>query len=117
MFRLLADENFNGRILKGLLREVPDLDILRAQDHPDVCGVDDEALLAFAAREERMVLTHDAATIPRYAKQRLLRGENLSGVLVVQTRQAVGRAIEEIAMILVASEPDEWRGQVWFLPL
>lgn len=28
--RLLADENFNGSILRGLIRRLPDLDIVRS---------------------------------------------------------------------------------------
>ena len=34
MIRFLADENFNGRILRGVRRENPDADILRVQDSP-----------------------------------------------------------------------------------
>jgi Domain of unknown function (DUF5615) len=30
--RLLADENFNGSILRGLIRRLPDIDIVRIQD-------------------------------------------------------------------------------------
>jgi len=32
VFRLLADENFNGDIVRGLLLRQPDLDIVRVQD-------------------------------------------------------------------------------------
>lgn len=32
MLLLVADENFNNDILRGLLRRNPDLDIVRAQD-------------------------------------------------------------------------------------
>ena len=30
--RLLTDENFNGAILRGLVRRLPKLDIVRVQD-------------------------------------------------------------------------------------
>ena|GEM_PF-3786821 len=30
--RLLTDENFNGAILRGLVRRLPELDIVRVQD-------------------------------------------------------------------------------------
>lgn len=32
MLRLAADADFNGRVVKALLRKVPDLDLVRAQD-------------------------------------------------------------------------------------
>ena len=31
--RLLTDENFNGAILRGLVRRLPKLDIVRVQAH------------------------------------------------------------------------------------
>jgi hypothetical protein len=30
--RLLSDENFNGAILRGLIRRLPELDLVRVQD-------------------------------------------------------------------------------------
>lgn len=30
--RLLTDENFNGAILRGIVRRLPELDIIRVQD-------------------------------------------------------------------------------------
>jgi hypothetical protein len=30
--RLLTDENFNGAILRGLIRRLPELDVVRVQD-------------------------------------------------------------------------------------
>jgi hypothetical protein len=32
MIRFLTDDNFNGRILRGVRREHPDADIVRVQD-------------------------------------------------------------------------------------
>ena len=52
MLRLLADENFNGDIVRALLLRQPDLDIVRVQD-VDLAGVDDPDILAWAAANER----------------------------------------------------------------
>jgi len=60
--KLAADENFDNRILRGLLRRQPDLDVIRIQDTV-VAGADDPAVLAWAAREGRILLTHDERTI------------------------------------------------------
>ena len=32
MVRFLADENFNNQIVQGILRQNPDIDIVRVQD-------------------------------------------------------------------------------------
>jgi hypothetical protein len=57
--RFLADENFNNDLLRALVRRLPDLDIVRVQD-TSVAGADDPMPLASAAREGRILLTHDA---------------------------------------------------------
>lgn len=48
MLRFAADENFHGTILSGLLRALPNLDIVRVQD-TDQYGVGDPELLEWAA--------------------------------------------------------------------
>jgi hypothetical protein len=45
VIRWIADENFNNKILRALLRRNPDIDIVRAQD-AGLIGMRDEELLA-----------------------------------------------------------------------
>ena len=44
MVRFLADENFNNQIVRGVLRQRPDIDIVRVQD-VGLSGVDDPSIL------------------------------------------------------------------------
>ena len=64
MLRFAADENLNNDILRGLLRRVPNLDIVRVQD-AGLAGADDPTVLEWAAQEQRVLLTHDVATITK----------------------------------------------------
>jgi hypothetical protein len=48
--RFLADENFDGRIVAGLLRQAPTLDLVRVQD-VGLSGVDDPTVLEWASTE------------------------------------------------------------------
>jgi predicted nuclease of predicted toxin-antitoxin system len=59
MLPLLIDENFDQRILRGLRLRLPNLDYLVVQDI-GLGGVDDRALLDWAVRERRAVVTHDS---------------------------------------------------------
>jgi len=59
----LADENLNNAIIRGLPRQVPALDIIRAQDVAEVSGKDDLTLPRFAAAEGRVIVTHDVSTM------------------------------------------------------
>lgn len=67
MLRFLADENFNGRILRGLLRRIPDLDGARAQDVDEIQGSDEPVLLEWAADQDLIVLSYDVSTLAEYA--------------------------------------------------
>lgn len=74
MLRLLADENFSGDTLRGLLRRQPDLEIVRVQD-VDLSGADDRDVLAWAAENDRIILTQDRAAMPSYALGRVGDGK------------------------------------------
>jgi predicted nuclease of predicted toxin-antitoxin system len=76
--RFAADENFNNDILRGLLRKKPNLDIVRIQDTEN-SEQDDTTVLAWAARENRILLTHDIQTITGYAYQRVEAGLPMPG--------------------------------------
>lgn len=64
MLRLISDHNFNGRILRGLRRRIPNLDVVCALD-VGLASVGDPDLLEWAAAEDRLLLTHDVNTVPR----------------------------------------------------
>ncbi len=116
MLRFAADENFNGDILRGLLRQKPELDILRIQD-VGLAGAGDATVLEWAAREGRILLTHDVATITRHAYARVRAGEPMPGVFEVSRKVPIGQAIEDILLLAEASLEQEWEGQIRYLPL
>ena len=114
--RLLADENFNGRILRALRRQIPGLDVVRVQD-TRLYGTDDQTLLQFAADEKMVLLTHDVETLVGYAWQRVRSGLAMPGVIVALTDRPIGQVLEDLEILLLASQPEEFDGQIRFLPL
>jgi len=116
MLRLAVDENFNNNILRGLLRRNPELDIVRLQD-VGLSGADDPTVLEWAAREGRVLLTHDVSTITRYAYERVQAGRPMPGVFEVSRAVPIGRTIEDILLLAECSLEGEWEGQVRYLPL
>ena len=60
MLLLVADENFNHKIVRGVLRRKPEVDIVRIQD-VGLSGADDPSVLEWAAQEDRVLLTHDVS--------------------------------------------------------
>jgi predicted nuclease of predicted toxin-antitoxin system len=116
MLRLLSDENFNGDIVRGLMLRCPALDLSRVQD-VGLEEVDDPTILAWAAANNRILLTHDRATMPDFAYARVITGQPMPGVFVVNDRISIRQAIDELLLIEACSEQAEWSSLVIYLPL
>lgn len=106
MLKLASDENLNNNIVRGLLRKRPDLDIVRIQD-AGLTGEDDPTVLGWAVQENRVLLTHDVATITRYAYERLDAGHGMPGVFEIDPFAPMGQVIKDILLLTQFSEPSE----------
>ena len=115
MLRLAADENFNGDIVRGLLRRNPKLDIVRVQD-VGLSGADDPSVLQWAADQGRVIVTHDISTLAKHAFDRIAAAQPMPGVFEVKSVAPVGQAIDDLILLAECSVDGEWEGQVRFLP-
>lgn len=109
MIRFAADENLNSDIIRGIHRRSPKVDVVRVQD-AGLSGADDPAVLAWAAEEDRVLLTHDVTTMTRYAYERLKAGRRMPGVFEVGRGVPVSVAIEDILLLAECSVEGEWEG-------
>ena len=116
MLRYAADENFHDAIVQGLRLRVAGVDVMRVQD-AGLLGATDPTILEWAAAAGRILLTHDVSTMSVFAYQRIEKGLPMPGVFEVSDRVPIGRAIEELVLMTVASAEGEWNGKVTHLPL
>jgi Domain of unknown function (DUF5615) len=116
MLRLAADENFNGDIVRGLLRRSPQIDIVRVQD-VGLSGVDDPTVLEWAASESRIVVTHDVSTLAGHAFARVAAGQPMPGDFAVRSTASISHTIEDLVLFTECSLDGEWEGRVQYLPL
>lgn len=116
MIRLMADENFNMKIVRALRRRIPELDVVRVQD-VGLGGMDDPQILEWAAREGRVLLTHDVETMTGFAYDRLRAGKPMSGVLEIREDLPIGPVLEDLVLLILAGTPEDLDGQVKYLPL
>lgn len=116
MLRFAVDENFNMHIINGVLRRLPTLDIRRVQD-AGLEGADDPTVLEWAAKEGRVLLTHDVNTMTAFAYERIDQGLPMLGVFEVALKVSISLAIEEILLLAECSFEGEWEGQIKYLPL
>jgi predicted nuclease of predicted toxin-antitoxin system len=116
VLKLVSDENFNADILRGLYRRRPDLDVVRVQD-VGRSATPDPDILAWAAVEGRILLTHDRDTMPNFAYDRVRAGQPLPAVFLVSDLMPVGQAIDEILLAVECLAPEECRNLVRFFPV
>ncbi len=116
MIPLAADEDLDYRIVRGVEREEPDIDMVRVQD-AGLSGYDDPDVLQWAASEGRVLFSHDANTMTHHAYQRILKGQSMLGLWVVRRSLPLGDVIKDVIAIAALSEEGEYEGQVMYLPL
>jgi hypothetical protein len=114
--RFLADQDLNEHIITGVLRHEPAVEFLRLRDfglnrHPDA------EVLAAAAEQGLLLVSHDVNTMIDQAFARLAVGQPMAGLFMAQQRGPIAPVIESLVLIWSASEAEEWRGHVVFLPL
>jgi predicted nuclease of predicted toxin-antitoxin system len=116
MFRLLTDEDFNHNILRGLIRRVPHLDYVLVHD-VGLTSQPDPVLLKWAASNHRIIITHDDSTMVPHAKQLIRQGEPMAGLILVPQSLGIGRAIDDLELIVHCYSESEMRDRIERLPL
>lgn len=114
--RFLADENFNGKLLDTLRAAMPEIDVLCVQDTDKIASPDPE-LLAWAAEQGRILLTHDVQTLVGFAYNRVREGLYMPGIIEVRITQSIGAIADELALMIGASTLDEFENQVRYIPI
>lgn len=116
MIRLLADENFSSYILDALRARRSDLDVVRVQE-VNLAHTPDPEILEWAAKENRIVLTHDKKTMRDFAYDRVVAGWPMPGVCIVRRSAPRGLVIEDLLILLEGLLAEEWPDQVYYVPL
>jgi hypothetical protein len=113
--RFQADEDFNQRIVLGLRRREAAIDFRDAHDGR-VIGASDATVLRLAAESGRILISHDRKTMPAHLA-RFIESYSSPGVIIVSQELDVGVAIEDLLIFWAASDAEEWRNQLGFVPL
>ena len=115
MVRFLADASLHHGIVSGCLRREPTLDFLSAND-AKLEGVGDPDVLAFAARENRIVVTSDLKTMPKHFGDFLEAHGSCPGVFLVKQSTPLADVIEDLIMVWAASDAEDWRNRIIEIP-
>lgn len=86
-----ADANLDIDIVFGLRRLQPDIDFQTADD-ANLRGVADPEVLAIAARQGRILVSHDRRTMPTHFSTLLMSGQHSAGVILLPQEGSIREA-------------------------
>ncbi|MFZ0960312.1 MAG: DUF5615 family PIN-like protein [Terriglobia bacterium] len=112
--QFLADEDLRRAIVLGLRRREPSANFMQAYE-AGTAGKDDPTVLQIAAEKNRILVSHDVRTMPPHFRHFIAR-QTSPGVILIPQKLPLSTAIEELLMIWLASEAEEWVNQIRFLP-
>ena len=87
------------------------MDFLSANE-ADLEGIPDPDVLALAAEQKRILVTHDRQTMPEHFGAFLLSGRSSPGVFLVSQHAAIGEVIDSLVLIWPASDVEEWKTEL-----
>jgi predicted nuclease of predicted toxin-antitoxin system len=113
--RYQADADLNQVIVTGVLRREPTIDFQTAFA-AGLEGVKDSEVLAIAAQQERILVSHDRKTMPSEFAAFITRNQS-SGIIIISRKLPIEVVIEELLLIWAASSVEEWVNRIAKLPL
>ena len=112
----MTDEDFDARIIRGLRRRLPSIDLVPCQKI-GLRTKHDRVILENAAKLDRVLLSRDVRTMTAYALERVANGQSMPGLILVSQDYPIRTAIEELKLIAECGEPDDFVDRVIRLPL
>jgi len=110
-----ADADLDVRIVRGVKRRQPHMDFQDAEQ-AGLRGLEDLEVLCLAADSDRILVTHDRRTMPRHYRD-FIANRTSPGVIIVPKDIPIRTAVEELMLIWVASQAEEWHNRLLWLPL
>jgi hypothetical protein len=77
----------------------------------------DLEVLGWAAREGRVVVSRDRATLSAEAARRIEGGKPMPGLTLLRRGVGVGRILEDLELLLATARPGELKNAILYLPL
>ena len=113
--RFQADADLNQIIVLATIRREPRIDFPTAEA-AGLTGLKDPEVLAVAAREGRVLVSHDQKTMPRHFAEFIPHTPS-PGLLLIPQYLPIATAVEDLLLIWFASEAEEWVNRIRYLPL
>lgn len=115
---MLIDEDLSPDYVTELQRYNPAIDVVRmGMSHAPALGTLDPDILLYCEREQRTLVTENRSTMPDYEQRHFAAGHQHWGILELRPGYGFGVYLAELQLIWEASEAEEYRNRLTWIPL
>jgi predicted nuclease of predicted toxin-antitoxin system len=112
--RFQADADLHAPIIKGLKRRERLIDFATAHQS-GLAGLGDQEVLALAAANLRVLVSHDVSTMPGEFLA-FIQNQPSPGVILISQEFSYRDAIEGLLRVWSTTEAEDWNNVLSFLP-
>jgi predicted nuclease of predicted toxin-antitoxin system len=113
--RFLADADLKFQIVVAVRQLEPTIDFMSA-NKAGLVGIKDPQVLLYAARQGRMLVTHDRDTMPRHFYS-FIKSHQSPGIIVVPQSFRISAAANDLVLMWAVSKQEEWANQIVWVPV
>ena len=118
MRRFLIDENISPRYRTQLLYHEPSLTVLVIGDEGvPARGTPDSEILEWCEQNQLNLITNNRESMPQHLSDHLSAGHHVPGIFTINLEVPMGKIIEELLLIVGASDEDEYIDRITYIPL
>ena len=116
--RFLLDEHLAHAIQSQLLRLDARIEILvMGQPFAPAIGVADQDILLWLEQNGYVLVTNNRRTMPDHVRAHYDTGHRIPGLFLLKRHAGIGQVIEQLYLLWVASEAEEYMDKVLYLPM
>jgi len=114
----LLDENVDPTLKTALHQRWPEMAVWRIGDPgAPPHGALDPDILLWCENNDFSLVTNNRASMPVHLRDHLLAGRHVPGIFILHNKMSLGETVDELALIWLATEPDEYTDLISFLPV
>ena len=114
----LLDENVDPLIQTLLERQWPQISVRRIGEvGVPARGTPDPDILLWCEAQQISLVTNNRKSMPAHIRVHLAAGQHTPGIFILRSVLTLPEAVEELALIWGASDTDEYRDRLVYLPI
>ena len=118
MRRYLIDENISPKYRTQLLNYEPSLTVLVIGDEgAPARSTPDPAILEWCEKNQFNLITNNRKSMPQHLSDHLAAGHHVPGIFTINLEVPMGLIIDQLILIISASDEDEYIDRITYIPL